>query len=151
MDSNEALPEGHVKVEETGASHFQERITLGRHEMIADEPIRSGGADSGPSPYEFLLAALGSCTAMTVRLYAERHDLPLNHVSVFLGHERVHHADAADGATGALERITRDIQLEGPELTADDRARLIEVANRCPVHRTLTGKLEIRTQEVPES
>ncbi len=151
MNSQDVLPEGEVMVEETGASHFQERITFGRHQMIADEPRRTGGTDSGPSPYELLLAALGACTAMTIRLYAERHDIPLDHVSVSLAHQRHHGDDAAGEPAASLERITRDIRLDGPKLTAGDRARLIDVANRCPVHRTLTNRLEIQTREISGS
>jgi putative redox protein len=146
-DPNAApLPDGVVEVSETGAGKFQQRVISGRHQLIADEPETFGGMDSGPGPYELLLAALGTCTAMTIRLYAERKAMALAHVSVSLRHQRVHEEDAEDETRGHLERITREIHLEG-DLSADNRRRLMEIADHCPVHRTLTGRLEIRTRE----
>ena len=143
----EVPPEGTVLVSETGNGKFQQSVVAGRHRFLADEPVAVGGGDTGPGPYDLLLAALGSCTAMTIRLYAERHAIPLAHVAVSLRHERVHEEDAAREGKTRLERISREIQLEG-ELSVADRARLIDVANRCPVHRTLTGNVEIRTREI---
>lgn len=149
MTANEAepLPPGIVEVSESGAGKFQQNEMAGRHRLIADEPADVGGMDSGPGPYDLLLASLGTCTAMTIRLYAARKAIALAHVSVRLGHERVHGDDAAGDGPVQLERITRDIRLEGV-LTPDDRARLMQIADRCPVHRTLTGRIEIRTREV---
>jgi putative redox protein len=144
-DSKMALPDGVVEVSETGAGFFQQAVQLGRHNLIADEPVRAGGMDSGPSPYELLLASLGTCTAMTVRLYAERKQIALTHVSVRLSHDRLHGSDAAGEPAQSLERITREIHLEG-DLTEAERARLMQIADHCPVHRTLTGRLEIVTE-----
>jgi putative redox protein len=138
--------EGTVLVSETGAGKFQQSITAGHHEFFADEPASVGGGDIGPGPYDLLLAALGSCTAMTIRLYADRHAMKLENVSVSLRHQRVHEVDAAREGKTRLERITRNIRLVGG-LSPEERARLIDVANRCPVHRTLTGNVEIDTRE----
>ena len=140
-------PEGVVEVSETGAGRFQQSMRLGHHQLIADEPERVGGTDTGPGPYELLLASLGACTSMTIRLYATRKSIPLGHVSVRLNHKRVHVDDATGEPTQPLERITREIRLEG-DLSDEDRTRLMNIADRCPVHRTLTGQLEIVTTEV---
>lgn len=139
------LPEGKVQISETGAGKFQQRVRVGHHEFLADEPERAGGLGSGPGPYDLLLAALGTCTSMTIRLYAERKAIPLARVSVSLRHQRVHEEDAKGEGFHHLERITREIRLEG-DLTDDQRARLMEIADHCPVHRTLTGRLEIHTR-----
>ena len=147
--SPEPESEGWSRVMETGAGQFQQSIALGRHHLIADEPTKTGGLDSGPSPYQLLLAGLGSCTAMTVRLYAKRKNLPLDRVSVDLRHSREHQADSATSAIGPsnpkLERIERVVHLEG-RLTEAERARLLEIAERCPVHRTLAEPVEIDTR-----
>jgi putative redox protein len=143
--SKTALPDGVVEISETGAGFFQQAVQLGRHNLIADEPVKVGGMDSGPSPYELLLASLGACTAMTVRLYAERKQIALAHVSVRLTHDQLHGSDAAGEPAQSLERITREIRLEG-DLSETERARLMQIADHCPVHRTLTGKLEIVTR-----
>ena len=144
---SKALTEGIVEVSETGKGTFQESVRMGAHTLIADEPVSVGGLDSGPGPYDLLLASLGSCTAMTIRLYAARKQMKLARVSVSLAHSRVHGEDAGHDPTLELERITRDIRLEG-DLNDAERARLMEIADRCPVHRTLTGKLEIVTKEL---
>jgi putative redox protein len=129
------------------ASGFAQQIELGAHRMASDEPIDAGGTDTGPSPYDLLLAALGSCTSMTVAMYARRKNWPLNEVTVRLRHSRVHAADCADCETkeGMLDRIERDIQLTGT-LTQDQRGKLLEISNRCPVHRTLTSEIDIQTR-----
>ena len=145
--SQPALPDGVVDVSETGAGVFQQTIAVGSHRLIADEPKAVGGMDSGPGPYDLLLAALGACTAMTIRLYAERKGIALDHVSVSLQHERVHEKDAESDSMLHLERITRNIRLAG-ELSDDDRDRLMAIADRCPVHNTLTGRLEIVTYQL---
>jgi uncharacterized OsmC-like protein/alpha/beta superfamily hydrolase len=137
-------------VMETRVGRFQQSIALGHHHLLADEPVSFGGLDSGPSPYEFLLAGLGACTSMTLRLYAERKSIPLERASVALSHSRHHGADsdtACDGKPAALERIDREITLEG-ELSPEQRARLLEIADKCPVHRTLTSQLDICTKEI---
>jgi putative redox protein len=129
-----------------GARAFAQEILAGVHRMASDEPLESGGTDTGPSPYDLLLAALGSCTSMTVAMYARRKQWPLREVTVRLRHSKVHAADCADCETkeGMLDRIERDIELGG-SLTEDQRAKLLEISNRCPVHRTLTSHVEIKT------
>ncbi len=135
-----------VVVAETGAAKFQQSVTIGPHHLLADEPMPAGGLDSGPSPYEWLLAGLGACTAMTLRLYADHKALPLDHVSVRLMHSKIHATDCAECETkeGMLDRIDRAITLEGA-LDEAQRARLLEIADRCPVHRTLTSEIDIKT------
>ena len=127
-----------------------QRIQVGPHRLQSDEPLASGGADSGPSPYDLLLAALGSCTSMTVALYARRKQWPLTGVTVTLRHSRIHAADceACETREGHLDRIERDVELVG-SLEQEQRARLMEIANKCPVHRTLTAEVDIRTRMVP--
>lgn len=129
------------------ASGFVQEIETGGHRLVADEPQVAGGTDTGPSPYELLLAALGSCTSMTVAMYARRKQWPLERVVVRLQHARVHAEDCAECETkeGMLDRIEREITLSGP-LSAEQRERLLEIANRCPVHRTLTSEIDIRTR-----
>src|SRR4051794_30649296 len=138
---------GVVLVEETGRGRFQQRITAGRHRLIADEPASVGGMDTGLGPYDLLLAAVGACSAMTVRLYAERKGWPLERVVVRLRHARIHASDCADCETkgdARIDQIERRLTLEGP-LDAEQRARLVEIAGRCPVHRTLESEVKIRT------
>lgn len=129
-----------------GASGFAQSIQVGTHELRADEPVSVGGTDTGPSPYDYLLAGLGACTSMTIRLYADRKQWPLQGVAVYLRHSRVHAADCADCETkeGKIDRIEREIELAGP-LTDEQRSRLLEIAKRCPVHRTLTAEIRIET------
>jgi uncharacterized OsmC-like protein len=140
-----------VVVRETGQGRFQQEVTVGAHHFLADEPLEVGGLDSGPGPYDLLLAGLGACTAMTLRLYAERKALPLERVTVRLNHSRIHAADCADCETkeGMLDRIERAITLRGT-LDAEQRRRLVEIADKCPVHRTLTSEIDIRTVEQGE-
>jgi putative redox protein len=140
---------GTVIVTDAGAGRYTQRITAGKHVLLADEPLTSGGDDAGPNPYDLLLSALGTCTAMTVRMYAERKQIPLTRTTVRLRHDRIHAQDCEDCETerGMISEITRDIHLEG-ELTDDQRRRLMEIADRCPVHRTLTSEIKIRTRSV---
>lgn len=128
------------------ADGFAQEITAGRHALQADEPRSSGGTDTGPDPYALLLSSLGACTSMTLAMYARRKHWPLESVTVTLSHARVHAADCEGCETQAesLERIERRIELAGA-LDADQRARLVEIAERCPVHRTLTAQVHIRT------
>jgi uncharacterized OsmC-like protein len=132
------------------ATGFAQEITLGPHHLTGDESEAAGGGDSGPDPYDFLLAALGSCTSMTLGLYARRKQWPLERVSVTLRHSKVHAADCESCETkeGLLDRIERDVQLAGP-LSAEQRTRLWEIADKCPVHRTLKSEIDIRTRLVP--
>jgi len=131
------------------ASGFAQEIETGRHRLIADEPVEAGGADAGPSPYELLLAALGACTSMTLSMYARRKQWPLEQVTVRLRHDKIHAQDCAECETkeGMLDRIEREISLAGP-LDAEQRERLLAIANRCPVHRTLVSEVDIRTRLV---
>lgn len=137
-----------VVVTETHRGKFQQMIAAGPHRLIADEPVSAGGNDSGPNPYDLLLAALGACTAMTIRLYADRKALPLDRVSVGLTQSKIHAADCEDCETreGMIDRIERAIVLEG-KLDDGQRAKLLEIADKCPVHRTLTSEVDIRTTE----
>jgi uncharacterized OsmC-like protein/alpha-beta hydrolase superfamily lysophospholipase len=139
---------GTVVVTETGQGKFQQAIAIGRHRLIADEPTAAGGLDSGPSPYDFLLAGLGACTAMTMRLYAEHKGLALDRVAVALKHGKIHAADCESCETreGKIDRIDRTITIDG-DLADQDRAKLMEIADKCPVHRTLRSEIEIRTRE----
>jgi uncharacterized OsmC-like protein len=141
-------PAGTVIVRETRRGLFQQEINAGRHQLTADEPVNVGGLDSGPGPYELLLAALGACTAMTLRLYADRKKLALARTEVRLRHSRIYAVDCAECETkeGMLDRIERIITLEG-DLDAEARKRLLEVADMCPVHRTLKSEIDIRTTE----
>src|SRR5260370_30699641 len=137
---------GSVIVASTGAGPLQQALLDGRHILHADEPVAAGGGDTGPGPYELLLMALGSCTSMTLHLYAARKGWPLKQVIVTLRHERVHAQDCAncEDAKAMLDRIKRKIELVGA-LDQVQRSRLLEIADKCPVHRTLTSKIDIRT------
>ena len=147
----EAESEG-VTVTETGQGKFQQSVRAGRHALIADEPAAQGGLDSGPNPYDLVLAGLGACTSMTLRLYADRKGLPLERVSVALKHSRIHAADCETCETkeGMVDRIDRVLTLTG-DLDGEQRQRLLEIADKCPVHRTLTSEIDIRTVEANET
>src|SRR5215203_1748625 len=140
--------QGSVVVSETRKGVFQQEITAGRHRFLADEPTAVGGLDSGPGPYDFLLAGLGACTSMTLRLYAQHKALPLDRVTVRLSHARIHAVDCENCETkeGMIHQIEREITLEG-NLDAAQRARLLEIADKCPVHRTLNSEIDIKTSE----
>jgi uncharacterized OsmC-like protein/pimeloyl-ACP methyl ester carboxylesterase len=133
-----------VVVQETGNSKFQQSVTIGPHRLLADEPVAAGGEDSGPGPYDFLLAGLGACTSMTMRLYADRKSLPLTRTTVTLKHSKIYAQDCADCETkaGMLDQIERVITMEGA-LSAEERQKLMEIADKCPVHRTLTSEIHI--------
>lgn len=136
--------DGWVDVAETGRGPFTVEIAAGQHRWLADEPAAVGGADAGPTPYDLLAAALGACTAMTLRMYARQKGLPLERVRVRLKHGKIHAADCADCETkvGRIDRIEREIRIDGA-LDASQRQRLLEIADKCPVHRTLHGEVEI--------
>jgi putative redox protein len=151
--ADERAPDGPrdiVFVRETGAGKLQQEITIGPHHLRADEPVSSGSDDSGPSPYDLLTAALGACTSMTLRLYAERKQIPLERVRVNLRHDKIHAQDCGECETkeGRIDRIERVIELEG-DLDDAQRARLLEIADRCPVHRTLHSEVLIPTRLAP--
>ena len=126
------------------AAGFAQEIIIGPHRLMADEPLDAGGANSGPSPYDLLLSALGSCTSMTIGMYARRKAWPLESVTIRLHHSRIHATDCAECETkeGMLDHIQLDIQLTGT-LTNEQRAKLLEIAGKCPVHRTLVSEINI--------
>jgi putative redox protein len=136
-----------VVVRETRNSKFQQTVSIGPHRMVADEPVAAGGEDTGPGPYDFVLAGLGACTSMTMRLYADRKSLPLERTTVTLKHSKIYAQDCADCETkqGMLDQIERVIAVEG-NLDAEQRKRLLEIADKCPVHRTLTSEIHIVTR-----
>ena len=146
--TEEEVELGTVLVRETHGGKYQQEILTGPHRLIADEPVKLGGLDSGPGPYDFLLAGLGACTSMTIRLYAEFKKIPLTNVSVRLQHGKIHAKDCETCETkvAMVDRIDRAITLEGP-LDAEQRQRLMEIADKCPVHKTLTSEIDIRTVE----
>ena len=127
-------------------SGLEQKITIGPHQMRADEPVAFGGGDAGPDPYELLLSALGACTGITIRMYAERKKWPLEGVQVQLAHSKIHAEDCADCETQSrtLDRIEREISFTG-RLSTDQLQRLREIADRCPVHRTLSSHVEIHS------
>lgn len=144
---HEVLPGGTVRVSERGTGAFAVSIQAGRHALVGDEPIAFGGNDLGPSPYELLLAALGECTVMTLRMYARQKQWPLEDTHVTLSHGKVHAADCQECETkaGKVDRIERLIELVGP-LDDAQRARLMEIADKCPVHRTLHSEVQVVTR-----
>ncbi len=127
-----------VVVAENRQGRYQQAVTVGQHQLIADEPESMGGNDAGPAPFDFVMAGLGACTAMTLRMYAERKGLELTKVSVSLSHEKID----VDGVS--RDRIERAIVLEGT-LTDAQRQRLLEIANKCPVHRALSQSFLIES------
>jgi len=141
-----SIQPGTVVVASTGNGPFEQVMLDGRHTLIADEPASAGGHDTGPGPYELLLMSLGSCTSMTVHMYAARRKWPLEQVVVRLRHQKVYVQDCIDceKPTSMLDRIDKEIELIGA-LDAEQRTKLIEIAGHCPVHRTLTAKIDIRT------
>ena len=146
-DEIPAPPPGKVLVRETREGKFTNQVVVGRHVIRADEPVAAGGLDSGLSPYDLLCAALGACTAMTLRFYADLKGIPLERVSVELKHEKIHATDCAECETreGKIDRIERLIGLEGT-LDPAQREKLLEIANKCPVHRTLHSEVVIPTR-----
>ena len=143
------LAEGVVEVAEAGTGKFTQRVRVGKHVLTADEPPDVGGDDRGPAPHDFVLAGLGACTAMTVRMYADRKEIALDRVSVQLSRRKIKAEECADCITkdGEVEEITREITLSG-DLDEATRTRLLEIANKCPVHRTLSGEIKIRSSLV---
>ncbi|HZL41293.1 MAG TPA: alpha/beta fold hydrolase [Pseudolabrys sp.] len=154
LDQPEIMTEAEVEaglvlVRETHSGKFQQEVLTGPHRLLADEPEKLGGLNSGPGPYDLLLASLGACTSMTIRLYADFKKIPLENVSVRLSHEKKIHAqdcENCDTKVTKVDHIDRAITLEGP-LDAEQRKRLMEIADKCPVHQTLQSKVEISTVE----
>ena len=136
-----------VVVRETRDSKYQNEVIVGPHHLFADEPAAVGGADTGPGPYDYVLAGLGACTSITMRMYADRKALPLDRVTVTLSHSKIHAEDCAECETkiGMLDQFDRVIKIEGA-LDADQRKRLMEIADKCPVHRTLESEIHIVTK-----
>jgi uncharacterized OsmC-like protein/pimeloyl-ACP methyl ester carboxylesterase len=136
-----------VVVRETRNGKFQQTVTVGPHQLLADEPLTAGGDDTGLGPYDLLLAGLGACTSMTMRLYADRKSLPLERTTVTLNHSKIHAEDCAECETkaGMLDQIERVITMEG-SLDVEQRNKLMEIADKCPVHRTLTSEIRILTR-----
>jgi putative redox protein len=143
--SRSSIPEPSVVVRGNGVSYAQE-IVAGPHHLTGDEPVAAGGTNSGPTPYDLLLAALGACTSMTVGMYARRKDWPLQGVVVRLRHQRIHAEDCATCETkeGFLDRIECELELAGP-LSAEQRSKLLDISEKCPVHRTLQSRIEIQS------
>jgi uncharacterized OsmC-like protein len=140
-----------VVVVRGGAQGFVQEVSAGRHHLMTDEPVTAGGTDRGPGPYDLLMAALGSCMSMTIGLYARTRKWPLETIVVRLTHSRVYAKDCLDCVVRddtLLDRIDTAVQLSGA-LTAEQERKLMEVAHKCPVHRTLKSQIEIR--EVPAS
>jgi putative redox protein len=148
MATTEQAEPAHVIVHGTAAGFAQE-VEIDSHELYADEPVSYGGTDTGPTPYDLLLAALGSCTSMTIGFYARKRRWPLENINVSLRHSKIHATDCEDCETkeGKIDRIELDIQLTG-SLTAEQRAKLMEIAERCPVHQTLTSEINIKTRAI---
>jgi uncharacterized OsmC-like protein len=127
------------------ARSFRQEVVADKHHLVADEPAAAGGSDAGPDPYDYLLTALGVCTSMTVGLYARRKQFPLENITVSLWHSRIYAKDCEECETkeGMLDRINVEVELKG-SLSAEQRAKLMEIAGKCPVHRTLTSEINIR-------
>ena len=127
------------------ARSFKQEAVAGKHNLVADEPVTVGGDDAGPDPYDYLLTSLGVCTSMTVGLYARRKQMPLENITVSLWHSRIYANDCEECETreGMLDRIELEVELTGP-LNAEQHAKLMEIAAKCPVHRTLTSEINIR-------
>ncbi|MEQ9814994.1 MAG: bifunctional alpha/beta hydrolase/OsmC family protein [Azospirillaceae bacterium] len=139
-----------VVVEETKSGEFQQWVVAGRHQLIADEPLAMGGLDSGPTPYDLLTAALGTCTSMTIRMYARRKGMALDQVRVVVTHDRIHAEDCAECETaeGMIDVFERTIRFDG-DLKQEEIDRLLQIADKCPVHRTLMSENVVRTRLVP--
>ncbi|MFA3917800.1 bifunctional alpha/beta hydrolase/OsmC family protein [Ruegeria hyattellae] len=143
-------PEGVVRVTESDPASFRQDVQSGPdHHAVADEPVSYGGTNTGMSPYGFVSAGLGACTSMTIRMYARRKGWPLDGVSVDICHDKVHAQDAEAGTRGKVDEFRRRIRLLGP-LDADQRAKLLEIADKCPVHRTLEGSSHVVTELITD-
>ena len=134
---------------ETANGKFQQKVSAGNHDLLADEPVSFGGTDTGPTPYDYLLTALGSCTSMTIKMYADRKKWPLESVHIELEHSREHVEDCSKCSNdeNRIDVIDRSITLRG-DLSDDQRAKLMEIADKCPVHRTLENRIDIHSTEV---
>jgi len=144
--TSSSLPQVIVRGDSAG---FAQAVEIGPHRLAGDEPVAFGGTDTGPSPYDLLLASLGTCTSMTISFYARRRGWPLESVTVSLHHSKIHAIDCAECETkeGKIDRIEREIHLAG-SLTEEQRSKLMEIADRYPVHQTLTSEINIRSRAV---
>ena len=144
MSAQESNKTSDVVVHGT-ADGFQQDVVVDKHSLVADEPVSAGGGDAGPDPYDYLLTALGVCTSMTVGLYARRKQFPLENITVSLRHSRIYANDCEECETkeGMLDRIDVEVELTG-SLSAEQHAKLMEIAGKCPVHRTLKSEIKIR-------
>ncbi|WP_022704754.1 bifunctional alpha/beta hydrolase/OsmC family protein [Pseudorhodobacter ferrugineus] len=150
-EEDDDIPEGITRVVEADPNGFLQDVHLGLHHLKADEPVSFGGTDLGPSPYQYLAAGLGACTSMTIRMYARRKAWDLRGVAVDVSHEKRHASDCEDCEKGEkIDTFTRSITLTG-DLTADQRTKLIAIADKCPVHRTLDAQAQIVTREVSQA
>ena len=134
------------------ARSFKQEIVAGKHRLLADEPLTAGGGDAGPDPYDYLLASLAVCTSMTIGFYARRNQLPLENITVSLWHSRIHARDCEECETkeGMLDRIDVEVELTG-SLSEAQHAKLMEIAAKCPVHRTLTSEINIRLRSAEKA
>ncbi len=134
-------------ITQTSAPTLKTRINTGKHTLFSDEPVEVGGEDTGPSPYEILLSALGACTGMTITMYAKRKTMPLKGITVYLRHDKVYVEDCAhcEKDTSKIDLIYREIELIG-DLNSDQRNKLLDIANKCPVHKSLSSGINIKTQ-----
>jgi uncharacterized OsmC-like protein len=144
MSTQESNKKADVVVHGSARS-FKQDVVVGKHSLVGDEPVSAGGDDAGPDPYDYLLTSLGVCTSMTVGLYARRKQMPLENITVSLWHSRIYANDCEECETkeGMLDRIELEVELTGP-LDAEQNAKLMEIAAKCPVHRTLTSEINIR-------
>ena len=148
VEMPEALPPAaDDTVSRTGANGFRTDIVAAGHALVADEPARYGGTDEGPSPYDLLSAALASCTSMTLQMYARRKGLDLESATVRISHSKIHASDCEDceSSSGKIDEFRKEITLTG-NLDESQRQRLLEIADMCPVHRTLHGEIKVRTE-----
>jgi uncharacterized OsmC-like protein len=134
------------------ARSFRQDVVVGKHSLSADEPVTAGGSGAGPDPYDYLLTSLGVCTSMTVGLYARRKEMPLENITVSLWHSRIYAIDCEECETkeGMLDRIDVEVELTG-SLSAEQHTKLMEIAGKCPVHRTLTSEINIRLRPAQKS
>jgi putative redox protein len=134
------------------ARSFKQEVVAGKHRLVADEPAAAGGGNAGPDPYDYLLISLGVCTSMTIGLYARRKQFPLESITVSLWHSRIYANDCEECETqqGMLDRIDVEVELTG-SLIPEQHAKLMEIAGKCPVHRTLTSEINIRLRAGRES